>query len=409
MSDYRELQENLFKVIADYRPIRGAPTPISSDLKNAYFSLPRHEFVNQFKLLNDPRLRSFEEEGSLEEIYSNQPLMYVREDGSTLHASNSEPAFILHLLSLLDVRPGQSVLEIGCGTGWLLALISRLVGKNGHALGVELEAVLGLQAQQNLSRLGISNAEVLIQDGNTATFGQKFDRIIFTASTYFIPDFVWDAIAEDGKIVVPLRGRGPTEEAYVLQKSGKFLQSIAARLCRFVPMSPSSSIGSDPSGFQKSLPPSLRAILVSDWTSRPFLVGEGSIEQQSYRALPLSAFLSKTEPRFQVFAPPNPFEPSDINDRLFGKFPSLALTITDEAEESLAIWRAGSLASFNNPYAAKAFETDFEEWLSLGRPLGSDFGVVISREEHDIAAPKSWKERRGGDVFHWYLKSGTIR
>ncbi|MEH0295716.1 methyltransferase domain-containing protein [Agrobacterium sp. CCNWLW71] len=403
MKEFRKLQEDLFKVIMDYRPIRGAPTVISPELRDAYFSLPRHEFVNRFKLLNDPRLRTVEEEGSLEQIYSNRPLMYVRDDGSTLHASNSEPAFILHLLSLLDVRPGQSVLEIGCGTGWLLALISRLVGEHGHALGVELEPVLGLQAQQNLSRVGINNAEVLIQDGNTSVFQQKFDRIIFTASTYFIPDFVWDALAEGGKVVVPLRGRGPTEEAYVLEKSGQTLRSITARLCRFVPMTPSSSVGSDPSGLQQALPPSLTAVLASDWTSRPFPVGEGPMEQQEYRALPLSAFLSKTETRFQVFAPPNPFEPSDINDRLFGGSPSLALTIKDEAKESLAVWRAGSLASFNNPYAADAFETDFKEWLSLGRPLGSDFGVVISREEHDIPAPKSWKERRGGDVFHWYL------
>lgn len=403
MTDFRELQEALFKVIVDYKPIHGAPTEITPELKDAYFQLPRHQFVERFKLINDTRLRTLEAEGSLEQIYSNQPLMYVRDDGTTLHASNSEPAFILHLLSLLDVKQGQSVLEIGSGTGWLLALISRLVGKQGSALGVELEPVLGLQAQRNLSRLGIDNAQVLIQDGNTAVFDRKFDRVIFTASTYFIPNFIWEAVVDGGQIVIPIRGKGPAEEAFVLQKSQNTLRSVTARLCRFVPMSPSSSIDSDPSGVKQSLQPPFEKLLAKDWTSRPFPVGEGPMEQQAYRALPLSAFLSKTEPRFQVFAPPVPFEASAVNDRLFGGAPSLALTITDEVNESLAVWRAGSLASFNNPSAAEAFETGFEEWRSLGRPLGSDFGVVISRQEQEIQVSKNWKERRGADIFHWYL------
>lgn len=403
MTDFRKLQESLFKVISDYTPIHGARTAISSQLKDAYFALPRHQFVDQFKLIDDSRLRSSGEDGSLEQIYSNQPLMYVRGDGTTLHASNSEPAFILHLLSLLDVQPGQSVLEIGCGTGWLLALISRLTGEQGRAVGVELESVLGLKAQRNLSRLGINNVEVLIQDGNTAVFDQKFDRVIFTASTYFLPKFLWAAVAEGGRVVIPIRGKGPAEEAFVLQKSGNTLRSITARLCRFVPMSPSGSIGSDPSGVKQFPQRSFERMLASDSTSRPYPVGEGTMEQQAYRALPLSAFLSKTEPRFQVFAPRVPFEPSPLNDILFGASPSLALTITDEENESLAIWRAGSLVSFNNSSAADAFVRNYEEWSSLGRPLGSDFGLVISREEQDVQAPNSWKESRGADVFNWYL------
>lgn len=141
----REKQKKLFEIIADYTPIRGRKIPLADEVRQAFMEVPRHKFVRQFRLVGESdhiTPRSVDDIGALDLIYSNQPLMYVDSAGRTLPASNSEPAFILHLLAMLDLRSGQRVLEIGCGTGWLLSIIAHLIGRTGEVIGIEiLEAV----------------------------------------------------------------------------------------------------------------------------------------------------------------------------------------------------------------------------------------------------------------------------
>src|SRR3954452_4228056 len=53
--------------------------------------------------------------------------------------TNSQPRTVEAMLRLLDVKPGQKVLDVGCGSGWTTALLARLTGPRGRVLGVELE------------------------------------------------------------------------------------------------------------------------------------------------------------------------------------------------------------------------------------------------------------------------------
>ncbi len=50
--------------------------------------------------------------------------------------TNSQPTTVRHLLQHLDVRPGQRVLDVGCGSGWTTALLAHLVGPQGSVTGV---------------------------------------------------------------------------------------------------------------------------------------------------------------------------------------------------------------------------------------------------------------------------------
>jgi len=59
------------------------------------------------------------------------------------------------MLALLDVRPGQRVLDVGAGSGWTTALLARLVGPTGRVVGVELEPRLAEWGAQNLARAGM--------------------------------------------------------------------------------------------------------------------------------------------------------------------------------------------------------------------------------------------------------------
>src|SRR5690349_1220958 len=56
--------------------------------------------------------------------------------------TNSQPRTVASMLRLLDVRPGQRVLDVGAGSGWTTALLAHLVGPQGEVRGVELEPEL---------------------------------------------------------------------------------------------------------------------------------------------------------------------------------------------------------------------------------------------------------------------------
>lgn len=61
---------------------------------------------------------------------------------------------MLWLLEMLDLRPRQHVLEIGSGSGWLAAVMARLVGKGGHVAGLEIIPELAARSQGPNSRVG---------------------------------------------------------------------------------------------------------------------------------------------------------------------------------------------------------------------------------------------------------------
>src|SRR4051812_5091413 len=74
--------------------------------------------------------------------------------------TNSQPSTVAAMLRLLDVQPGQKVLDVGCGSGWTTALLARLTGPTGRVLGVELEPELVEFGTENLDRMGTPWASI---------------------------------------------------------------------------------------------------------------------------------------------------------------------------------------------------------------------------------------------------------
>lgn len=216
----------------------GAPDGLAEALRQAVRASPRHRFVHCFTLgglaVHDADTAP---EAHLATIYDDVVLMHVDRSGEPLRSSNSQPSFVLWLLDMLAVEPGQRVLEIGSGCGWLVALMSRLVGAQGCVTGIEIIEDLAERSRRDLAALGIENVTILTGDGSAGTAGGPFDRVMVTAATWDITDGLLGSVAEGGYLLVPiLTGWDDACAVLLLRKEGDELVAERGIPGLFVPL-----------------------------------------------------------------------------------------------------------------------------------------------------------------------------
>ncbi len=122
----------------------------------------------------------------------------------------SQPSTVARMLSLLDLKKSDKVLEIGTGSGWNAALISYLI-KPGKVLTLEYHRELADFAKNNISKLKIKNIE--IQTKSYLDIKNKFNKIIFTAGIIKdqekqIQKYAKTHLKENGILLCPFR-HGP--------------------------------------------------------------------------------------------------------------------------------------------------------------------------------------------------------
>jgi methyltransferase of FxLD system len=177
--------------------------------------------------------------GGLKAVYRDEAIVTKRGAQGLPLSSSSQPAIMAKMLELLDVQPGNRVLEIGAGTGYNAALLAHLTGPSGRVTSIDIDADLARKARRAL-RDAEARATIVAGDGRDGYAARApYDRIVVTASADEIPTAWIDQLHEGGRLVLPLRlapERGAIQVIPALERQGSTLRSVDLTWGGFMPL-----------------------------------------------------------------------------------------------------------------------------------------------------------------------------
>ena len=148
----------------------------------------------------------------------------------------SQPYVVAYMTEQLQVRPEHRVLEIGTGSGYQAAVLSRLARE---VVTVERYRTLAEIARDRLRVLGMGNVDVIVGDGLAGVPERApFDRIIVTAAAEAIPEALVEQLADGGIMLLPLGPHDGLQQIVKLTKGPDGVTREDQIGVRFVPLLP---------------------------------------------------------------------------------------------------------------------------------------------------------------------------
>ena len=177
---------------------------------NAFLEVPRHRFVEEYLKYK---------------AYDDYPLSIGF--GQTI----SQPYMVAIMTEALAPKPTERILEIGTGSGYQAAVLSRLCST---VYSIERISALASRARKTLDGLGYFNIHVRIGDG---TLGlpqdAPYDGIVVTAGAPHVPEALIEQLVEDGRLLIPVGDQSIQDlKRYTKTKEGVREESLGG--CRFV-------------------------------------------------------------------------------------------------------------------------------------------------------------------------------
>ena len=174
--------------------------------------VPRHRFVPE-----EARAKA----------YADQPLPIGY--GQTI----SQPYIVALMTSLLGIKRGDRVLEIGTGSGYQAAVLSRIAGE---VYTMEIVSPLAERARRTLAELGYDNVHVRTGDGYKGWPDRApFDAILVTAAPPIVPEPLLHQLKVGGRLVLPVGDYFQNLTVYTKRRDGSFEKEKVLPV-RFVPM-----------------------------------------------------------------------------------------------------------------------------------------------------------------------------
>lgn len=180
---------------------------------------------NAFLIINR---RDFVPDNHKKAAFLDSPLPLVK--GQTI----SQPSTVAFMLELLKPEKGDTVLDLGCGSGYTTALLSHLVGSGGVVWGVERIPEILDMAKQNLKKYKHLNYRLTkSKDDYFGLEGKKFDKILVSAAPNDIPPELLDQLKSPSRLVMPF---GDSIYLFEKDKSGEILEPARYYGFTFVPL-----------------------------------------------------------------------------------------------------------------------------------------------------------------------------
>jgi protein-L-isoaspartate(D-aspartate) O-methyltransferase len=129
----------------------------------------------------------------------------------------SQPYMVARMTELVNVEPGDRILEVGTGSGYQAAVLARL---GAQVTSIERHPDLAESARDRLRALGIDGVDVRVGDGSQGDpDGAPWDGIVVTAGAPSIPDTLREQLAVGARLVIPV-GPRYQQDLVVIERRG---------------------------------------------------------------------------------------------------------------------------------------------------------------------------------------------